>query len=527
MNFSSTPLFEPLASRYHWEKVGICHHHGVAFPLSALKSRKSCGIGDFLDLVQFIQWLPTTGFDLIQLLPLNDSGEEASPYSALSSKALNPVYIACDFIPQEELTILHSFNDLPRIPYLEVVREKIRVLKKYFRQHSDCVKDPKFIEFVEKEKNWLKPYAQFRALKHNFQEKPWWEWPEQIKSYPPSIDIVLKAGVDQLELFFSWLQFIAFSQLEKAHAEAEKSRVLLVGDIPILLNKDSADVWQYPELFDLTQMAGAPPDVYAKEGQAWGFPTFNWKMHEKTGHEKTDFEWWKSRLQIAERFFDLYRIDHVVGFFRIWAIAAGKSAKEGKFIPEDPSTWYQHGTKLLKMMLKATTMLPIAEDLGVIPDCARQSLFDLGIPGLKVLRWERAWNSDAHFLNPQYFSPESCTTVSTHDSETLAQWWENDKSASRKLCSEWNLKFSDKLEEENRLALLGASHTSGSLFHVNLFQEYLAFFPDISWRDQNLDRINIPGVVHAHNWTFRLKSPLEELTQHKGLLNIMKKLSSI
>lgn len=518
---STSLVFEPLPTKPHWQKVGIAHHHGIALPLAALKSRTSCGIGDFHDLTTFISWLPTTGFDMIQLLPLNDSGEEPSPYSALSAKALNPIYIACDFIANEELTILHSFNDLPRIPYLDVVREKIRALKKYFRQHSECVKDPKFIDFVEKEKSWLKSYAQFRALKHHFQEKPWWEWPEHIRNFPPTPDIVLKAGVDQLELFFSWLQFIAFTQLENARLEADKHKIQLVGDIPILLNRDSADVWQYPHLFDCNDTAGAPPDIYSEEGQSWGFPTFDWNSHEKSG-----FQWWKERLILAERFFHLYRIDHVVGFFRIWAIAKGKSAKEGRYIPEDQDRWYEHGKNLLEMMLKTTTLLPLAEDLGVIPDLVRQCLFDLGIPGLKVLRWERAWKSDAHFLDPRPFSPESCTTVSTHDSETLTQWWEGDKKAVVDFCHDWNLKVTEKLEEENRQIIVTASHTAGSLFHINLFQEYLAFFPDLSWRNQDLDRINTPGVVSPNNWTFRLKNSLEEIMQHKGLTALLRRLSA-
>ncbi len=504
----------------HWLRVGIKHHHGIALAVSSLRSRRSCGIGDFQDLISIIRWLSTTGFDMVQLLPINDTGEESSPYSALSSRALNPALISLDFIPHEDLSNLKALNDLPKVSYLEVSREKLKILKKYLRLHPERLKDPKFIDFYEKEKSWLKPYALFRALKHHFEEKPWWEWPSACRNYPPKLDVVLQAGIQQLEYFFAWVQCLAFSQMEQVREESDRVDVQLVGDIPILINKDSADLWSNPELFNLDVAAGAPPDMYSKEGQYWGFPTFNWDQH-----IKTNFKWWRERLSIAERFFHLYRIDHVVGFFRIWTIPVGKKAIEGGFMPVDERLWYDQGHKILSMMLDTTTMLPIAEDLGVVPRSTRECLFDLGIPGLKVLRWERDWEGDKHFIHPKIFSPESCATVSTHDSETLGQWWEAFPDEAQAYANLLNIPYQAKMDDETRKSILFWAHHAGSLFHINLLQEYLALFPELSWRDGSMDRINIPGTVLPSNWTFRIKPTLEELTQHHALASTLKKLT--
>lgn len=510
-----------LAALPHWNKVGIDNHHGVVLPISALRSRRSAGIGDFQDLSTFIRWLATTGFDMVQLLPINDSGEESSPYSALSSKALNPTLISLDFIPHEELTNLKALNDLPKVSFLEVTREKLKILKKYIRQHPERLKEARFNDFCEKEKSWLKPYALYRALKHYFEEKPWWEWPASCRTYPPKLDVVLKASIEPLELFFSWLQCVAFAQMEQVRQEADHLNVQLIGDIPILINKDSADLWSSPELFNLEVAAGAPADMYSKDGQYWGFPTFNWQQH-----ERTNFQWWRERLELTDRFFHLYRIDHVIGFFRIWTIPVGKKATDGYFVPKDERLWYDQGKKILSMMLETTEMLPIAEDLGVVPPCTRECLFDLAIPGLKVIRWEKNWEGDKQFIYPKLYSPESCTTVSTHDSETLAQWWDAHAAEAKNLCTTLGLVFKERFDDELRKGILSVSHHSGSLFHVNLLQEYLAFFPELSWRDGSMDRINIPGTILPSNWAFRIKPTLEELTEHLGLQALMKELSA-
>jgi 4-alpha-glucanotransferase len=502
-------LLNTLAGK-HWKNVGIKHHHGINTPLFSLRSHNSCGIGEFLDLKLLIDWLSPLGFDVIQILPIYASGVDPSPYNALSANALNPIYISIEALPGikeqsdliEKIEELKKFNLTERIQYKEVRQLKEKVLAAYVdRKQTEYLADPEFIKFTENN-SWIESYATFKALKtyYNWQDSALW---------PKNPDLTTLSGPI---LVHKIIQYIAYQQMESVKAYASDRQVFLMGDIPILVSPDSAEVWKNPELFDLNYSAGAPPDYYSKVGQNWGFPLYNYEAL-----EKDQFQFWKQRLNCASRFYHIYRIDHIVGFFRIWGIPQGKEAKDGIFIPEDPSEWAPQGEKLLKLMIENASMLPIGEDLGIIPKEAKQTMRLLGIPGTKVIYWERRWKTDRSFIPFANYPANSLTTLSTHDSEPFPIWWETHPEDAKAFAAFRGWTYTPVLQKEQLFDILKASHQTSSLFHINLLQEYLNLTPELTWGRLGDERINIPGTVSPANWTYRYKYPIEEMAANQEL----------
>jgi 4-alpha-glucanotransferase len=223
----------------------------------------------------------------------------------------------------------------------------------------------------------------------------------------------------------------------------------------------------------------------------------------------------------------MYRIDHVIGLFRIWAIPIGHPEIIGKFIPEDPALWIPQGKETLEMMITASPMLPIAEDLGFVQPIIRACLAELGIPGTKVMRWERLWDQDKSFIPYHAYPVISMTCVSTHDSPTLVQWWNTQPEEVQAFCAfkGW-IGIPPQLTQEMRKEILWDSHHTASLFHINLLQEYLALFPELVWPNPEDERINIPGKVLPTNWTYRFKPSVETLISHQGLQGEISRLLS-
>lgn len=497
-----------------WHKVGVRHHHGLCIPLFSLHTTGSFGIGEYLDLVPLIRWLPNTGLDTIQLLPINDTGTDASPYMALSAHALHPIYLSLQALPRAATVLAPWIKNLqelpPRVEYQKVLQRKLQALSVYLAEELEAIEASEgFQEFFSKNAFWLRDYALFRGSKELFQGKAWWDWP--TKELPAAESRPCREWVA--------IQYLCFQQFQQVRMAAKSQNILLKGDVPILINKDSVDVWKHPNLFLLEKDVGAPPDMYSRDGQHWGFPLFRWPQHEKEG-----FSWWKQRIQVQESLYDIFRLDHFVGFYRLWAIPHGKPAKEGSFVPANPDEWKKLGEKILRSLLSSTTMLPIAEDLGDIPDLVRASMQSLGIPGIKVLRWERDWKKDLNYLSPKLFSPESLSTVSTHDSATLSEWWQSSPQESQTMAADYGMAWFPTLTPALRFSILDQAHSSGSLFHINLLSEYLGLFPELT--GPSFDRINVPGTVGPHNWSCRTKPSVEEIIQHQGLHTALLTLSS-
>ncbi len=485
-----------------WSHIGIRHHHGIDLPLSALHTKDSCGIGEFYDLIPLIDWCVKIGMDVIQLLPLNDTGDETSPFFAQSAMALNPLFISLHKLPGVEagdLSQLRNFNALPRVPYHDVQSHKFMFFRTYFDKMAGTVFQEKEFENYRKDNNWVESYALFKVLKDAMSKNHWQTWPIELQFLKKEQFDALSEKYAAEMNYYVFLQYLCYQQLTAVKAYAKEKRVYLKGDIPILISPDSADVWRYSDAFDLTLSAGAPPDAYIADGQAWGLPIFNWDVI-----KGSNYDWWRTRLSYAAHFYDIYRIDHVVGFFRIWAIPNGESAKNGKFIPENEENWLAHGSGILSILVDHSPMLPIAEDLGTVPHSVRSELSRMGICGTKVMRWELTPNGE-HFIDPLHYNPISMTTVSTHDSETLALWWRDSIKDAQAFAHYKGWQYTPHLTKAQRREILWDSHHTSSLFHINLIGEYLALFPELVWNDPTEERINVPGVVSATNLTYRIR----------------------
>ena len=511
----------------HWDKIGFKEHNGINVPLFSLYSNESCGVGEFTDLIPLISWCSEVSFDVIQLLPLNDTGREESPYSALSAFALNPIHLGLSALPfvKEEpalfslLPKMQAFNQLKRCDYPAVHQLKNSFLKKYYELKSDQIIESEQFKIFKQENSWAESYALFKTLRIKENWRGFESFPEDLQN--PNLlyyTELLNLYRDDVR-FHIFVQYLCFKQFEYVKKFANENNVFLMGDIPILINRDSADVWALRSLFDLRYCAGAPPDKYTPSGQNWGFPTYNWKQIEE---EK--FHWWKLRLKVASKLYDIYRIDHIVGFFHIWSIPYEFASTNGYYVPKDFCTAMKQGEKILEMMVASSPMLPIGEDLGIVPDEVRSCMSRLNICGTKVMRWERKWNEDNRFLKPEEYPALSLTTVSTHDSETVKLWWRDQKIEAMDYAEEKKFVYNDDITDDQLTEILRESLHTKSLFHINLLQEYLNLVKEFTFDDLEDERVNVPGTVSDFNWTFRYLKPVEDIVENKELKTKIKNL---
>jgi 4-alpha-glucanotransferase len=327
---------------------------GTFIPVGALRGSGSMGVGEFLDLPEFAILCKKMGLGLIQLLPVNDSGYESSPYFSLTANALHPMYIRIEALEEYKnpadsevfKTVTEkiaqagqAFGDKTRIPFYHILRAKMEILHDLFASNKAAItqkaaKGGALARWIE-ENPWVKEYAVYRRLKEANGEKSWKEWKEYRNVTAEDITALWNNVTLQEEhLFWVWLQEALDTQFRTAAEAVAKEGILIEGDLPILMNEDSCDVWAHPELFIQELSAGAPPDMYSPAGQNWGFPIYNWEAQ-----EKDDYAWWRQRLAVAGRYYQAYRIDHVLGFFRIWASTRNDySAVLGRFIPSAPVT---------------------------------------------------------------------------------------------------------------------------------------------------------------------------------------------
>lgn len=520
---------EHLETHKAFEKVGYKHHHGINFPLFSLRSREGSGVGEFYDMIKMIDWASSIGFDVIQLLPLNDSGFESSPYNAFSSCGLNPIFLSLHALPfietypilQIELSTFTKYETLQRLPYDVILQAKLSFLETYYKTAFKHIKeDSQYQEFV-KTQTWLKPYALFKVLKHENAHQDWSFWYSTIRNPSKNLLKVLYKEKAKEMQFWYMVQYFCYQQMKQVKHHGRSKGIFLKGDIPILISPESLDVWIYRKDFNLDYAAGSPPDMFTEDGQYWGFPIFRWDVI-----QQDDFDWWDMRLKTAAELYDIYRIDHIIGFYRIWAIERGKKALDGAFRP--PGQWaaLQQGEMILKHLISVTDMLPIGEDLGANIEYIRDSIISMGICGTRIPRWEKNHLTDKKRVALEDYPELSLTTVSTHDSDTLCQWWENYPIEVKEYCDFRGLKYEKHLSKKNRYKLLHESHKSTSLFHINLLNEYLALFDELVWDNPSDERINVPGMVHPKNWCYRFRPTIDEITNHKALADAMKSMIS-
>jgi len=309
---------------------------GVSVPVSALRSKASCGIGEFSDLIKLGMWCKEIGLQVIQILPVNDTGFESSPYSALSAFALHPIYISLKKVPgsekfEKEINQLNiSYENKPRVQYKDVLKLKLEILNNIFNINKNTIVKNKEISNWIKNNLWIKPYAVFHQLKKKHNNYHWKFWSQLTDPQDKDITKYWNQNLEE-SYFYAWLQYHLEKQLKEASEKLDQLGIYLKGDIPIMMNEDSVDVWMYRSFFNLNITAGAPPDMYSEQGQNWNFPIFSWKELEADG-----FWWWKMRVKKAAEFYHAYRIDHVLGFFRIYGIPVSEqSGIMGYFIPSN------------------------------------------------------------------------------------------------------------------------------------------------------------------------------------------------
>ena len=304
---------------------------GTAIPVFSLRSEQSVGIGEFLDIIPFSDILAKTGQKVLQILPVNDTTmkntwEDSYPYGAISIFALHPLYInlqEAGKIKDKEFLHQHNkdadkLNSLEKIDYDQVALLKWKYLRKlYLQDGTKTLNSPKFKAFFKNNNIWLKPYASFSYLRDKYGTVDFSKWEEYSIYNQKEIDNLTSPGNDsynEIALYF-FIQYHLDRQLKIAHEYVNSKGIILKGDIPIGINRNSVEAWYEPHYFNFTGQAGAPPDDFSVKGQNWGFPTYNWNAIEIEG-----CEWWKRRLQKMAEYFDAYRIDHILGFFRIWEI---------------------------------------------------------------------------------------------------------------------------------------------------------------------------------------------------------------
>ena len=304
-------------------------------------------IGDFADLRKMVDWANKTNLSVIQLLPINDTSANMSwrdsyPYNCISTLALHPIYISLKETGELKDTRLAEeidkqskiLNGKEAVDYDGVITLKLKFLKAFFEQEKQTLLRKRgFKSFVKENRQWLEAYAAFCVLRDKFKSANFRNWGEWAVYSAELVERVKKEFADEFN-FYGFVQWVADSQMQKAKAYAHKKGVALKGDIPIGICRDSVEAWQYPHLFNFGQQAGAPPDAFSQDGQNWGFPTYNWEEM-----AKDNYAWWKHRFTHFAKYFDAYRIDHILGFFRIWEIPIEhRSGLMGHFYPAIPLT---------------------------------------------------------------------------------------------------------------------------------------------------------------------------------------------
>lgn len=324
------------------------HGAGVAIPVFSLRSKNSFGIGEFTDIKLLVDWSKKTGLKMIQLLPVNDTTATHSfldsyPYAAISAFALHPIYINLEKAAGKKHTHLirpllkkqDQLNELPDVDYEQVLKFKLSALEELYNvQKEEFLEDEGYRDFFEKSKHWLIPYAAFCYLRDRNGTADFSKWQLYSQYNKPSIHKYVSPKAkhyDSIAVHY-FTQYHLHLQLLEATDYAHRNGIIVKGDIAIGIYRHSCDAWVEPKLYHLDFQAGAPPDDFAIKGQNWGFPTYNWEEMAKDG-----FEWWKKRFEQMSDYFDAFRIDHILGFFRIWSIPMhAVEGIMGHFVPALP-----------------------------------------------------------------------------------------------------------------------------------------------------------------------------------------------
>lgn len=536
---------------------------GILAPVFALRGANDPGIGDTAALKELISWSARQGLGVVQILPINETGSDCSPYNLLSAMAIEPSTLALspdtvpDLKPEDHAAIMAE-HDLTSLRAGPVNYRAIRALKhdlleaafKSFRSKgSDKKRTKAFAAFEKAHADWLADYALHRALVSWHDESEVSDnWPKEHRS-PLNARLWLEAlGASDkrkfrnLMRFHAYVQWIAHTQWQDVRAHAEKENVALMGDVPVGVSIYSTDVWKEPGIFDLAHSSGAPPEKVFKAdpftekwGQNWGFPLYHWEYM-----ARDNFAWWRRRLRLLMGVFHLLRVDHALGFFRIYSFPwrpednarftdldpdAAKKITGGElphFMDRDDTTEEnraynrRHGETLFKMLLEEIGPHHlIAEDLGEVAPYVRPTLQALEVPGFKIPQWERQWD---RLIPGRDYQRLSLATYATHDHPPLKVHWDELFTASQAhdkgirdvaihamwelvdFCGQPNFTLPQPFTPEVHGLLLHGLFASNSWLAVNMITDLFG----------TGERFNVPGSAGSANWTQRMPLPVAQ-----------------
>jgi 4-alpha-glucanotransferase len=532
---------------------------GVLVPLFALRGEDDLGIGDIGALREFIDWTAEIGFKLVQLLPINEIGADNSPYNAISALAIEPTTLQLGPQSPEDLT-REDFDaamanvDLDRlrsggVRYRHVKKLKGCLLEKAFANFSARAGEDRragFQKFCEEEAAWLPDYAFFRVLmEENGDSAAWNRWPVQLQSIERArtwlrdLPQDRQAAITHRQRFVCYVQWIAHQQWRAIKSYAEERGVALMGDIPFGVSYYSADVFSRPDEFMLDWSGGAPPEPYFKDdeftqkwGQNWGIPLYRWDRM-----RTSNFEWWRQRVRAIRRIFHLFRIDHVLGFYRIYAfpwrppknkqffpldrnqMLERTGGRAPHFVPRDDETAENceankhDGEEYLRVVLEeAGATRVIGEDLGSVPNYVRPDLRALGIAGFKIPQWEV---QHQQVIPGNTYERLSVATYTTHDHKPIRALWEEafERPTATSEQSRFDLAriaffagFDPKIEKVDfekdfYPAIMEALFKSESWIAIVMITDLL----------ERKYRFNVPGTMANSNWTRRMQRSVAQL----------------
>ncbi len=484
---------------------------GILLPLFSLRSRSDCGMGDFGALPSLFRWMRAARQRMLVLLPLLPTlPGDPSPYATRSAFGLNPLFVdlsalaELDELGDAALTdsqrrTLDEARASRRIRYDLVLPLKRAALRRAFDRFEEShwrtgsARAAALRRYLEEQGRWLDSFSLFCAISDDQQNRPWWEWPNGLRTHQAAALEEERRRLSREVLFHAWQQWIAEAQWSDVRKAAREHQVLLCGDEPFIIGRDSRDAWACQEIIKSDARLGVPPDDFSAVGQDWGLPYFDFEAM-----RKDDFAWLRARASRTADYYELRRIDHAVGYFRQWI--RDEKTPAGRFIPPDESQQKAQGEQLFGLISASAGI--VAEDLGVIPNWVRETLTRLAIPGYRVLRWEQ---DGGVYRNPRQFPKLSLVTTSTHDTETLREWWESrsadERAAVIRAYPELQGVEDTSPYRATHQALLASAENAGSDLCI------------IPWQDAlgSRDRVNLPGSMSSDNWAYRIDQSADEL----------------
>ncbi|MEO8032893.1 MAG: 4-alpha-glucanotransferase [Acidobacteriota bacterium] len=472
-------------SQVHFEGNRVA---GVLLHPTSLPGR--FGIGDLGDeLTAFLDWAGSAGMGLWQVLPLNPPGYGNSPYGCLSSFAGNPMLISPQRLVEEGLLPANALLGVPRfsgdhVDFERVHAWKWKLLRIAFARHHDS---EDLASFNAKESAWLEDFALYMTLRNRSGGAPWWEWEKKLAHRDEDALAGARLELDREIAFHKFVQWIFFRQWAAVREVATARRITIMGDVPIYVASDSADVWAARHLFQLddagqpTVVAGVPPDYFSETGQRWGNPLYRWDLMARDG-----YSWWVSRVRANLGLADVIRLDHFRGFAAYWEIPAHeKTATNGRWVPGP-------GIALFDAIRKGLGSLPlVAEDLGFITPEVIELRHATGLPGMKILQFGFAQIDSPHL--PHRYEEDTVVYTGTHDNDTARGWYDQAPEEEQQLARAY-------LGEECHdvaWSLIRTAYTSVARTAIIPVQDILGLGSDA--------RMNCPGAS-LDNWRWRLDS---------------------